>query len=225
MNKLKILFVDDDVKYSLLLKRFLEREGYEVIHVADGQEALDTYVSFHPDLILLDVNMPKVDGFEVARRIRMKDKQVILFFISDRTEKTDRLRGFSLRGNDYIPKPFYPEELIARIKERFPEGEREEELYEVGDFRFLPSQNKIVQQGKERIITSRQASILRLLFRSKNDTVSRTRLLTEVWGDDSYANSLALNVQISYLRKTLKGSSRVRIVSVKKKGYVLETVD
>ena len=115
MKTIKILLVDDDLKNSMLLKRFVEAEGYEVVYANNGKEGLEMYNVIHPDLILLDINMPELDGFEMARIIRKNDKRVIIFFLTDRTDKVDRLHGFSLKGNDYISKPFYPEELIAKI--------------------------------------------------------------------------------------------------------------
>ena len=118
-NGIHILLVDDDVQNSLLLKRFLELEGYSVTYASDGVVGWEMYKQQHPDLILLDVNMPSMNGFELAQRIRQTDSKVFLFFLTDRTEKADRLKGFQLKGNDYIPKPFYLEELIARINERF----------------------------------------------------------------------------------------------------------
>ena len=113
MKPLKILFADDDLKYSLLLKRFLEQEGYEVTYVGNGRMAVEQFPLVKPDLVLLDINMPELNGFEVAARIREADKHVLLFFLSDRSDKADRLQGFSLRANDYLAKPFYPEELIG----------------------------------------------------------------------------------------------------------------
>ena len=114
-STLKILFADDDLKYSLVLKRFLEREGYEVTYTGNGTMALEHFPVVKPDLVLLDINMPGLNGFEVAEKIREQDRHVLIFFLSDRSDKNDRLKGFSLRGNDYLAKPFYPEELIARI--------------------------------------------------------------------------------------------------------------
>lgn len=110
-STLKILFADDDLKYSLVLKRFLEREGYEVTYTGNGTMALEQFPVVKPDLVLLDINMPGLNGFEVAEKIREQDRHVLIFFLSDRSDKNDRLKGFSLRGNDYLAKPFYPEEL------------------------------------------------------------------------------------------------------------------
>lgn len=207
MKPLKILFADDDLKYSLLLKRFLEKEGYEVTYVGNGRMAVEQFPLVRPDLVLLDINMPELNGFEVAARIREADKHVLLFFLSDRSDKADRLQGFSLRANDYLAKPFYPEELIARIRERFAlqlEETVEEEIYRFGNTVFNYSTNELRTASSKVLITSRQADILRLLALNVNNAVPRDQLLEVVWGAVSYANSLALNVQITYLRKALK---------------------
>jgi DNA-binding response OmpR family regulator len=224
MFPLKILFADDDLKYSMLLKRFLEKEGYEVTYAGNGAIALEQFPLVKPDLVLLDINMPGLNGFEVAERIREADKHVLIFFLSDRSDKADRLQGFQLRANDYLAKPFYPEELIARIRDRFAlqlSEVVEEETYSFGNSVFNYSTNEIRTGNSKVLITSRQAEILRLLVLNKNASVARDRLLETVWGSISYANSLALNVQITYLRKALKNDPTVKIESLMKKGYVL----
>lgn len=224
MKTLKILFADDDLKYSMLLKRFLETEGYEVTYAGNGTIALEQFPLVKPDLVLLDINMPGFNGFEVAERIREIDKHVLIFFLSDRSDKADRLQGFQLRANDYLAKPFYPEELIARIRDRFASqltDTIEEEAYRFGRSVFNYSTNEIRMENSKVLITSRQADILRLLALNVNKIVSRDALLDAVWGASSYANSLALNVQITYLRKALRNDSAVRIESLMKKGYRL----
>lgn len=222
---IKILFADDDLKYSLLLKRFLEKEGYEVTYTGNGTMALEQFPVVRPDLVLLDINMPGLNGFEVAEKIREADRHVLIFFLSDRTDKSDRLKGFSLKGNDYLAKPFYPEELLARIKERLetnPEVEVEEETYRFANTVFDYSINEIRTGNSKTLITSRQAEILRILARNPNVAVDREILLSSVWGNPSYANSLALNVQITYLRKALRNDPSTGIVSLTKKGYMLK---
>lgn len=221
----KILFADDDLKYSLVLKRFLEREGYEVTYTGNGTMALEQYPVVRPDLVLLDINMPGLNGFEVAEKIREKDRHVLIFFLSDRSDKSDRLKGFSLKGNDYLAKPFYPEELIARIKERFEvgaPGSIPEESYPFGHTVFNYTTNEIRTGNNKVLITSRQAEILRILATNLNLAVDRDLLLESVWGTNSYANSLALNVQITYLRKALLNDPSVEVVSLPKKGYLLK---
>ena len=113
---IKILFADDDLKYSMLLKSFLQQHGYDVTYAGNGKKAWEQFPEVKPDLVLLDINMPEMDGYEVAERIRTIDPKVLIFFLTDRTEKNDRLKGFSLKANDYLAKPFYPEELLARIE-------------------------------------------------------------------------------------------------------------
>ena len=213
MKALKILFADDDLKYSMLLKRFLEKEGYEVTYAGNGKIALEQFPLIKPDLVLLDINMPGYNGFEVAERIR---------------ETADRLQGFQLRANDYLAKPFYPEELIARIHERFTSqlsDTVEEETYRFGQSVFNYSTNEIRTGNNKVLITSRQAEILRLLAKNLNLAVDRDLLLNTVWSSTSYANSLALNVQITYLRKALRNDPSVKIESLMKKGYILSFND
>jgi len=224
-TKLKILFADDDLKYSLVLKRFLENEGYDVTYTGNGAMAIKEFAGVKPDLVLLDINMPEMNGFEVAEKIREQDKQTLIFFLSDRSDKNDRLKGFSLKGNDYISKPFYPEELIARIKERFEMSapEIQEEIYNIGNSVFNYSTNEIRTGNSKTLITSRQADILRILVMNENNAVSRDTILDSVWGNSSYANSLALNVQITYLRKAITNDTEISITSISKKGYMIST--
>lgn len=222
MNRaIKILLVDDDLKNSMLLKRFIEAEGYEVIYASNGRVGLEMYRELHPDLILLDINMPELTGFEMARIIRKSDKRVIIFFLTDRTDKVDRLLGFSLKGNDYIPKPFYPEELIAKINERFESMIVNQEVeYKLGDTIFRPNLSSLTYAGETHSLSVRQTEILQLLAENIGNPVNRDVILDRIWGDSSYSNSLALNVQITYIRRMLTDPTVV-ITSIKKKGYVL----
>ena len=224
---IKILFADDDLKYSLLLKRFLEQHGYEVTYAGNGKKAWEQFPDVKPDLVLLDINMPEMDGYEVAEHIRAIDPKVLIFFLTDRTEKNDRLKGFSLKANDYLAKPFYPEELLARIEERFavdlPENV-EEEVYHFGETTFTYNNNELRTRASRVLITSRQADILRLLVKNIGNVVSKEVIQETVWGMVSVSNSLAVNVQMTYLRHALQHDSSVRIESLKKKGYVLKVV-
>jgi DNA-binding response OmpR family regulator len=221
-RKFKILLVDDDVKNSMLLKRFIETEGYEVMYAADGVIGLEMYNKISPDVILLDINMPRMNGFEMARTIRASDRRVIIFFLTDRTEKDDRLLGFSLKGNDYIPKPFYPEELIAKIKERFESCIlNSDKEYHLGATVFRPDLSTITYGDESHSLSVRQSEILTLLAENVGRIVDRDTILTQIWGDTSYSNSLALNVQITYLRRLLTDSA-LSIVNIKKKGYILQ---
>lgn len=221
---IKILFADDDLKYSMLLKSFLQQQGYDVTYAGNGKKAWEQFPEVKPDLVLLDINMPEMDGYEVADRIRAIDPKVLIFFLTDRTEKNDRLKGFSLKANDYLAKPFYPEELLARIEERFSMNESEtieEEVYHFGETTFCYNNNELRTRSSRVLITSRQADILRLLTKNIGNVVSKEMIQEAVWGTMSYANSLAVNVQMTYLRHALQHDVTVKIESLKKKGYVL----
>ncbi|MDE7411457.1 MAG: response regulator transcription factor [Paramuribaculum sp.] len=221
MKTIRILLVDDDLKNSLLLKRFIETEGYEVIYANNGKVGLEMYREIRPDLILLDINMPELDGFEMARIIRKNDKRVIIFFLTDRTDKVDRLHGFSLKGNDYIAKPFYPEELIAKINERFDSLTVNQDIeYQIGDTIFRPNLSALTYADETHFLSVRQTEILQMLAENIGKPVERDIILDKVWGDSSYSNSLALNVQITYIRRLLT-DPKITITSIKKKGYIL----
>ncbi|MDR0982273.1 MAG: response regulator transcription factor [Culturomica sp.] len=220
---INILLVDDDLKNSMILKRFLEIEDYVVTYANNGNVGWELFNMIHPDLILLDINMPEMNGFELAQKIRNVNRNVLIFFLTDRTEKTDRLKGFSLKGNDYVPKPFYPEELIAKIKERFEHSRQETQCkFTIGKTLFDSNLSTITFNEQSHTLTARQTDILLLLSRNIHSMVERDIILKTVWGDVSYANSLALNVQITYLRRLLEYDASISIVSLKKKGYILK---
>ena len=223
MERIRILLVDDDRQNSEFLRKFLEVEGYKVTYAENGRKGWEAFTVAKPDLVLLDVNMPVMNGFELAQLIREQDRDVLIFFLTDRTEKADRLKGFDLKGNDYIPKPFYPEELIAKIKERFEH--RQSTLPSrttIGQTIFDRNLSTIVFDGTVQHLSARQSEILSILAQHIGQTVERDTILQTVWGNDSYANSLALNVQITYLRKMLEADTTISIVSLKKRGYILE---
>ena len=223
MEKIRILLVDDDRQNSEFLRKFLEVEGYEVSYAENGRKGWETFSASRPDLVLLDINMPLMSGFELARMIREQDRDVLIFFLTDRTEKADRLKGFDLKGNDYIPKPFYPEELIAKIKERFEHHKSAPSTrMAIGQTIFDRNLSTIEIDGVVQHLSARQSEILTILAQNIGLTVERDIILQSVWGNDSYANSLALNVQITYIRKMLAPDTSISIVSLKKRGYILE---
>ena len=217
------MLVDDDRQNSEFLRKFLEVEGYEVSYAENGRKGWETFSAIRPNLVLLDVNMPVMNGFELAQLIREQDRDVLIFFLTDRTEKADRLKGFNLKGNDYIPKPFYPEELIAKIKERFEHHKSAPSTrMAIGQTLFDRNLSTIEIDGVVQHLSARQSEILTILAQNIGLTVERDIILQSVWGNDSYANSLALNVQITYLRKMLEADTSITIISLKKRGYILE---
>ena len=213
------MLVDDDRQNSEFLRKFLEVEGYEVTYAENGRKGWEAFSAAKPDLVLLDVNMPVMNGFELARLIRERDLGVLIFFLTDRTEKADRLKGFDLKGNDYIPKPFYPEELIAKIRERFEHRQASlPSRMTIGQTIFDSNLSTIEYAGTVQHLSARQSEILAILAQHIGQTVERPYLLEHVWGNDSYANSLALNVM-------LEPDTSISIVSLKKRGYRLEVIE
>ena len=220
------MLVDDDRQNSEFLRKFLEVEGYEVTYAENGCKGWEAFSAAKPDLVLLDVNMPVMNGFELARLIRERDLGLLILFLTDRPETADRLKGFDLKGNDYIPKPFYPEELIAKIRERFEHRQASlSSRIVIGQTIFDSNLSTIEYAGTVQHLSARQSEILTILAQHIGQTVERSYLLEHVWGNDSYANSLALNVQITYIRKLLEPDTSISIVSLKKRGYRLEVIE
>ena len=185
MEKIRILLVDDDRQNSEFLRKFLEVEGYEVSYAENGGKGWETFSAIRPDLVLLDVNMPVMNGFELAQLIREQDRDVLIFFLTDRTEKADRLKGFDLKGNDYIPKPFYPEELIAKIKERFEHHKSAPSTrMAIGQTIFDRNLSTIEIDGVVQHLSARQSEILTILAQNIGLTVERDIILQSVWGND-----------------------------------------
>ena len=208
------MLVDDDRQNSEFLRKFLEVEGYEVTYAENGRKGWEAFSAAKPDLVLLDVNMPVMNGFELARLIRERDLGVLIFFLTDRTEKADRLKGFDLKGNDYIPKPFYPEELIAKIRERFEHRQASlPSRMTIGQTIFDSNLSTIEYAGTVQHLSARQSEILAILAQHIGQTVERPYLLEHVWGNDSYANSM------------LEPDTSISIVSLKKRGYRLEVIE
>ena len=198
MERIRILLVDDDRQNSELLKKFLEVEGYEVDYAEHGRAGWKMYAANRPDLVLLDINMPEMNGFELARKIRGQDCDVLIFFLTDRTEKADE--RFEHR------QASLPSRMV------------------IGQTIFDCNLSTIEYAGTVQHLSARQLEILAILAQHIGQTVERSYLLEHVWGNDSYANSLALNVQITYIRKLLEPDTTLSIVSLKKRGYRLEVM-
>lgn len=218
-----ILLIDDDIKNSVFLKQIIESEGYSVTYASDGVAGWELFKAMSPHLILLDINMPGINGFDLARKIRLQNKDVLIFFLSDRTEKEDRLQGFEVEGNDYIPKPFYPEELIAKIKER-TRNIAKQTIFHLGNTTYNSNLSTITIGEKVHTISGRQNEILLILANNVGKMVTRESIMESVWGDASFANSMGLNVQINYLRNALSSDPSVTIETLPKRGYLLKII-
>ncbi|MFN8162022.1 MAG: response regulator transcription factor [Solirubrobacterales bacterium] len=219
----RVLVVEDDVEITDALRRSLRNEGYEVRTAADGVEALDLAADFMPDLIVLDLGLPRLDGIEVCRRLRASGDVPILV-LTARTGTADRVEGLDSGADDYLTKPFERQELLARIRallrRRPPRGSAS---LAVGDLRLNPDTREVRRADREIELTNREFELLEYLMRNQRLVVSRERLLDEVWGYDPLAATNTIDVFISNLRRKLEAGGEPRLLHTKRgAGYVLK---
>jgi len=219
----RVLVVEDDAEIADVLRRSLRQEGYEVKTSADGVEALDMATGFVPDLVVLDLGLPRLDGVEVCRRLRAEGDVPILM-LTARAETEDRVSGLDSGADDYLVKPFERQELLARIRallrRRPPRGAAS---LEVGDLKLNPDTREVKRGGRELELTNREFELLEYLMRNERLVVSRERLLDDVWGYDPTAATNTIDVFISNLRRKLEAGGEARLLHTKRgAGYVLK---
>ncbi len=222
-NKARLLYVEDDETLSFVTRDHLELNGYEVCHCATGGEALEMIRKEKFDLAILDIMLPKVDGFEIARHLRERDHEIPILFLTAKSMKEDRLEGFKLGGDDYITKPFSIEELILRIevflKRRNVTGERKQEVFQLGRYTFDYPNLKLSDNGKEATLTQKEADLLCYLASNPNKVLKRSDILVKVWGKDDYFLGRSLDVFISRLRKYLNDDPGLAIENLHGVGF------
>jgi two-component system, OmpR family, response regulator MprA len=219
----RVLVVEDDADIADVLRRSLRNEGYEVKTSADGVEALDVAAGFVPDLVVLDLGLPRLDGVEVCRRLR-EDGDVPILMLTARAETEDRVTGLDSGADDYLVKPFERQELLARIRallrRRPPRGTAS---LEVGDLQLNPDTREVSREEREIELTNREFELLEFLMRNERLVISRERLLDEVWGYDPMAATNTIDVFISNLRRKLEAGGEPRLLHTKRgAGYVLK---
>lgn len=223
----KILLAEDDPNLGDLLKDYLELKGkYEVVLCQDGEQALDQFRKGRFDLCILDVMMPKKDGFSLGKDIRKMDSTVPIIFATAKGMMEDKTQAFGLGGDDYITKPFRVEELLLRIQALLKRvsKDRDEEIpdkFEIGNYFFDYTSQIITYKGQQQKLSTKEAELLRLLCLKKNDVLTREEALIKIWHDDNYFTGRSMDVFLSKLRKYLKEDSSVEIVNVHGKGYKL----
>ncbi|MDF2438439.1 MAG: two-component system response regulator [Bacteroidota bacterium] len=220
-----ILLAEDDLNLGVLLVDYLETEGFAVKLCKDGEIALKIFQSQPFELCLLDVMMPKLDGFSLAREIRATNKKIPIIFITARSLKPDKLKGYDLGADDYITKPFDEEELLWKIKaiiRRIPEQkiESKQEIISIGKFIFDFDQQLLVLNHKARRITEKEAGILKYLCDHRNILIKREDMLKELWGENDYFAGRSLDVFITKIRKYLKEDADLSIGNVFGVGFI-----
>jgi two-component system response regulator MprA len=218
----RVLVIEDDAEITDVLRRFLRQEGHEVRTAVDGDDALPAAAEFVPDLVILDLGLPGLDGVEVCRRLRAEGDVPILI-LTARTELEDRVEGLDSGADDYLVKPFERQELLARIRallrRRPPRGSAS---LTVGDLRLNPDTREVTRGDRVIELTNREFELLEYLMRNERLVVSRERLLDEVWGYDPMAMTNTIDVFISNLRRKLEVGGQPRILHTKRgAGYVL----
>lgn len=223
--KIKVLLVEDELTLSMIIRETLEEKEDFAVHTAkDGEEGLQQYHALHPDVIVADVMMPRLDGFEMVKQIRETDLQTPILFLSARSSVNDVVEGFELGCNDYLKKPFGMSELIVRIKALLNRAYRKtenSEHYQIGMFTFDSITQNLFHDGEKVLLSNREAEILKRLCQNKNQVLHNKNLLMELWGDDNYFTTKSLHVFITKLRRKLSADPSVCILNVRGTGYKL----
>ena len=220
-----ILVVEDEQTLRRIVVEALERAGYDVVAAGDGEEGLRLFEACHADLVVADIMMPRMDGFEMVRRMRARYPDTLFLFLSARSGAEDVVEGFRTGGHDYLRKPFAMSELLVRIEaliSRLGSVEGEATEYILGDYRFDVLRSTLRNGDTVVRLSSREAAILRSLAANRGRVVSSRAMLLDLWGDDSYYNLRSLNVYISKLRNYLSADSSIEIVSIRGVGYKLQ---
>tara|TARA_X000000950_G_C13765708_1_gene598775 strand:+ start:104 stop:781 length:678 start_codon:yes stop_codon:yes gene_type:complete len=223
MSKIKVLLAEDEASLGMIVKESLETRNFVVYHAENGEEAYQIYQTEQPDILVLDVMMPKKDGFTLAQEIRQENKNIPIIFLTAKSQTSDVLEGFSIGGNDYLKKPFSMEELIVRIKALLNRIELKTNLetLKIGEYIFNFTKQTLVHLNTTETLTHREAQLLFYLFEKKNEVLDRTFILNKLWGNDDFFNARSMDVFISKLRKKLKQDTNIKILNVRGFGYKL----
>lgn len=222
-----LLLVEDDPNLGLLVEEFLQMKGFAVDRAHNGEEGLRLFTNATYDLCLLDVMMPRKDGFTLAKEIRMTGRDVPIIFLTAKSQTDDTIQGFRAGADDYITKPFSTEELLLRIQavlRRYGQrpAEAEPATYQIGTLLFDALHQTLTPTGgAAQKLTSKESALLKLLAQNLNQPVSRSFALKMVWGDDSYFNARSMDVYVTKLRKYLRDDPRVQLVNVHGEGFKL----
>lgn len=224
----KILYVEDDLSLSFVTQDQLEKRGYEVFSCENGLDALALFKKEIFDLCVFDVMLPKMDGFELAKKIRETNKHIPILFLTARSMQEDKLEGLTIGGDDYITKPFNIEELCLKIQvflKRKLVNKPIEEFYQIGRFLLDVKEQKLKNGADERKLTLKETKLLSLLVQKVNTITKRENILVNLWGKDDYFLGRSLDVFISRLRKYLSVDSSIQIENIRGVGFKLVVLE
>ncbi|MBO6033686.1 MAG: response regulator transcription factor [Prevotella sp.] len=226
-EKLKILLCEDDENLGMLLREYLQAKGFSTELCADGELGYKAFLKTKFDICVLDVMMPKKDGFTLAKEIRNSNQDIPIIFLTAKTLKEDILEGFKIGADDYITKPFSMEELVFRIEAiiRRTKGKKNKEstVYRIGKFTFDTQKQLLCLGDEQRKLTTKENELLALLCSHANEILQRDFALKTIWIDDNYFNARSMDVYITKLRKHLKDDPQIEIINIHGKGYKLIT--
>lgn len=221
MEKSKILYAEDDKTIAFLIQDSLEAY-YEIEHYSDGKSALEAFDCKDFDICLLDIMMPEMNGFDLAEKIRSKNTEIPIIFISAKALKEDRIKGLKIGADDYLVKPFSIEELILKIEvflKRSKKTESSSPKYKIGKYHFDPKNYTLQDSGNTTTLTQRESELLLYFIRHKNSVLKRQEILKAIWGDDDYFMGRSLDVFISRLRKVFANEENIVIENIHGIGF------
>jgi hypothetical protein len=223
MESITILYVEDELSLGKITNDTLKKNGFNVIWAKDGKEALEIILKSKIDIAVIDIMMPKLDGFNLVIEIRKTNNLLPILFLTARVLTEDVIKGFEIGGNDYMKKPFSIEELIIRIKELVKRNKISNPLntYLIGKYTFNYVRMEITLQDQKISLTHRENEIIKRLYLKANEIVSRTEILIELWGDDGYYNGRSLDVFITKIRKYFSEDQSIAIKNIRGVGYKL----
>ncbi|KIQ20967.1 transcriptional regulator [Flavobacterium sp. MEB061] len=223
MKNFKILYTEDDETLAFLTKDNLEQNNYDVVHCCDGKSGLEAFKKEDFDICILDIMLPKMDGFELATEIRKSNTDIPIIFLSAKTLKEDRIKGLRLGADDYLVKPFSIEELLLKIgiflKRSQKNNQTESIVYTIGKYQFDFTNFFLFNEDEKIGLTQREAELLKLFFDHKNMVLKREKILSALWGNDDYFTGRSLDVFISRLRKILINEEGIAIENIHGVGF------
>ncbi len=230
IKKPRILYVEDDIYLSFVTKDNLELGGYSIVCCEDGEKALEIFSKSEFDLAIIDVMLPKLDGFSLAKAIRALNVNIPILFLSARSMKEDRIKGLEIGGDDYITKPFSIEELLLKIeiflkRSTVVSPENIENKFQIGGVQFDFDNLELTNNNQSQRLTLREAELLKLFWNNKNKVLTRDEILTNIWKDDSYFHGRSLDVFVSRLRKLLKIEPDIKIDNIHGVGFIFTISD
>ncbi len=229
-DKMKVLLVEDDPSFGTVLKDYLSMNDYNVTHALDGEKGLESFNEGEFDICVLDVMMPKKDGFTLAKEIKQMNPQMPIIFLTARNMREDVLNGYKIGADDYITKPFDSEVLMYKLKaiaNRNGNGAVEEEIdnFEISNFKFNSKLRQLFINDEVHKLSPKESELLKLLCLHKNDLMPRELALNKIWYHDNYFTSRSMDVYIAKLRKLLKADENVEIVNIHGEGFRLLVKD